>query len=217
MILSVINTVAKNLSYCPIRSVYKPEERYEQTLKTIESVKKYIPNAHIVLIECSKLNQEMETGFINTVNLYLNYSSDPSIQNAVDGIHKSYAEGLTILKFLESEEFKNLQVDNLFKLSGRYYLTDMFKLNEYSNTQNCFRRFSYQGSNVGRYFSVLYKIYKTSLEEYKNMFKTSIMETVNVNMDMEAFLCSHMKKNIKLLDHLGFEGNIAVNGALIIH
>jgi len=215
MILSVINTINKNLSYSPIRSIYSSDERYNQTLKTIESAKKYIPGSYIVLLECSVLNQEMESVFKNSVNLYLNYSQDPGIRSAVDGIHKSYAEGLIILKFLESDEFKGLPVENLFKLSGRYYLTEAFKLSEYLNQYNCFRRFYYAGNSTERYFSVLYKIHKESLEEYKAMFKNNIAETWNVNMDMEGFLCAHLKNNIKVFEQLGFEGHIAVNGQFL--
>lgn len=217
MIISVINTVARNLSYYPIRSIYTSEERYKQTLKTIESVKKYIPDAYIVLIEGSVLNTEMETGFKNMVNMYINYSTDKDVYNAVNDVHKSYAEGVTILKFLESNEFKNLNVENLFKISGRYYLTDSFDINEYMNICNCFKPIaqgSYQYSNLERYHPVLYKIHKTSLDDYKNIFIKYSTQMFNVQVDMEAFLCQYMKNNVKLLDRLGVEGNIAVNGAL---
>lgn len=215
MIISVINTIDSPLSYHPIRSVYTSEERYQQTLKTIESVKKHIPNSYIVFIEGSILNQTTETGLKQLVDLYLNYSSDNTIYTAVNDIHKSYAEGLTILKFLESEECKNLQIENLFKLSGRYYITNSFKLDEYTNTHNCFKQIPEKNciDRAPRYSPVMYKIHKTSLDEYRDMFKNnlSIMQQY-VDADIESFLCYFMINNIKFIEWLGVAGHVSVNG-----
>ncbi|ARF12501.1 hypothetical protein Klosneuvirus_6_63 [Klosneuvirus KNV1] len=218
MIVSVISTVEKCLSYYPIRSVYTPEERYQQTLKTIDSIKKHIPDAYIILIEGSILNSAMEKGFKENVNIYLNYSYDQIVYNAVNDIHKSYAEGILILKFLQSDEFKNINVENLFKLSGRYYLTNSFKLDEYLNKQNCFRPIPtgvYQHDYTARYYPVLYKINKSYLEEYEHMFINHLTDTYNPNIDIEAFLCKYMKNNVKFLDLLGVAGNVSVNGVYI--
>ncbi len=50
VISSVINTTKNGLSYTNTRSVYSSDERYEQTIKSIESCKK-INDSEILFIE----------------------------------------------------------------------------------------------------------------------------------------------------------------------
>jgi len=60
IITSVLNCVVKPLSYYHIRNIFTVEERYQQTLKSIDSVKKYIPNVEILYCECSNLSNNLE-------------------------------------------------------------------------------------------------------------------------------------------------------------
>ena len=52
LITSVINTGKVGWSYTQTRSSYSPEERYNQSLQTIDSIRKYLPGAKIVFLEC---------------------------------------------------------------------------------------------------------------------------------------------------------------------
>ena len=60
LITSVINIPNIPLSYTNIRSVYTCEERFIQTQKTIESLRRMIPDLEILLVECSDLKVEYE-------------------------------------------------------------------------------------------------------------------------------------------------------------
>tara|TARA_B110000208_G_C11756952_1_gene425495 strand:+ start:1233 stop:1397 length:165 start_codon:yes stop_codon:yes gene_type:complete len=48
LITSIINTPNKPLSYSKIRSVFTRKERFEQTKKTIQSIKEKIPEYKII-------------------------------------------------------------------------------------------------------------------------------------------------------------------------
>ena len=58
LITSIINTPKTPLSYSKIRSVYTRNERFEQTKKTIESIKEKIPNHKILIVECTDFNED---------------------------------------------------------------------------------------------------------------------------------------------------------------
>ena len=53
-----------SLLECPgSRSVYNRKHRFEQTKQTIDSVKKHIRDAYIILIDCTEMNEEESTYF----------------------------------------------------------------------------------------------------------------------------------------------------------
>ena len=52
-ISSIIDTPNIPFNYSHIRSVFTRDERFEQTKNTINSIRKYCPDAKIFIIECS--------------------------------------------------------------------------------------------------------------------------------------------------------------------
>lgn len=147
--------------------------------------------------------------------MYLNYLDDEILKNIVNGS--------MILKFLDSDDFKKINISNLFKISGRYFLNDHFDLTQYINDFNIFKQITDGGSytNTPCYYSFFYKIDKKYLLEYVNVFKNNVCKLGtnrdDYHCDMEHFLCTYFKDNIKYIDVLGISGNIAVNGEQINH
>jgi hypothetical protein len=72
LITSIIDTPNTPLSYTNTRSVFSKEERFEQTKKTILSIRNKIPNNKIFLVECSKLTLEENNYFLSNVDYFLN-------------------------------------------------------------------------------------------------------------------------------------------------
>jgi len=110
-------------------SVFNHTERYNQTIKTIESIKKYVPTALIVVVEASYTSK-----FTFGEVLVFNIEKNEEIYG-----HKSIGESLIIEQFLNSEYYKNLNsIDIVFKISGRYYLNDKFNINSHDLSKiNC--------------------------------------------------------------------------------
>ena len=48
IITSILNPINKPLDYCNKRTIYSIEERYQQTIITINSIKEKIPNYFMV-------------------------------------------------------------------------------------------------------------------------------------------------------------------------
>lgn len=116
-------------------SIYTPEERYKQTLKTIESVQKNIPNAKIVILEASEYHDHL-TNFNNTIVYNVKQS------HIVSRIPKSCGEVMILREFLESDLFRELRplIDRIFKVSGRYIIKDSFILDNFSFNKITVRR-----------------------------------------------------------------------------
>jgi hypothetical protein len=71
MITSVINTGNTPWSYSAVRSAFSIEERFQQTLHTIQSIRDKVPSSVILLVECSELSAEMEDTLKSKVEHYL--------------------------------------------------------------------------------------------------------------------------------------------------
>jgi len=78
LVTSAINTSTNPLSYTNTRSAFTHEERFKQSLITIESIKQYIPNPYIVFIEGTIINDEYKNTIINSVNYLHKAYEDPS-------------------------------------------------------------------------------------------------------------------------------------------
>ena len=110
-------------------SVYSDEERFQHTLKTIESIDKYCPSNLKYMYETSAelpnenyLNHLSEKG----VNIIWTGSDDNVKQFSTVGL-RSPAESLSfyhILTWFKDNGKKDIQAKRLYKISGRYWLND---------------------------------------------------------------------------------------------
>lgn len=69
VITSVIHISHKRLNYAERRSLFDPRERLEQTKKTIDSIRQYIPKARIIFVEGGgiKNHQNSHPVWTNTI------------------------------------------------------------------------------------------------------------------------------------------------------
>lgn len=135
LIPSIIDTPNKPLSYHSVRSVFTKQERLEQTKATIESVRSRIPNNKILVIECSPLSEEENAYFLENTDIFINLYELPD-KSYIEKIHsssKSMGEGTMTIYALEYLLTHKMEYDTLYKLSGRYRLTDKFSYDRYNN------------------------------------------------------------------------------------
>ena len=129
--------------------IYTPQQRIAQTLETVDSIRKYIPNSTILLIDNSKIDVQNDNStelnqLLDAVDYYFDNSEDPDIQyfhNNVSNydVGKNSMETLGTLKvfkhILEDQEVLDVikNSNRVFKLSGRYVITDQFDLTKFDN------------------------------------------------------------------------------------
>jgi hypothetical protein len=123
-------------------SIYKPEERLAQTLETIASVRERIPNATICLTDCSQpgISVEVKDQLVKHVDYFIDFSSDENViwihdNIQVQDIVKNLTELTVVHSFFETAQEKGWfdNCERVFKVSGRYRLTDKFNIRDYEN------------------------------------------------------------------------------------
>lgn len=202
LITSLLNPINKPLSYTKVRSIYSIEDRFQQTLKTINSVKSKIPNYYIILLEASNNIEKYDVIFKELVNEYYNFKDDEKITEKVESKYKGLGEVYMLLGYLNNNNLNKF--DSIIKISGRYYLDNTFNFNIFDSNNNIFRSFY---SNVVS--TRLYKITNSYFFKFIENLKNSI-EYLEKGISVEEVfykLITYLHVN-----HLGLSGNVAVSG-----
>lgn len=207
LVTSVINTPNKQLSYSKTRSVFSRKERFEQTKKTIQSIKEKISNCKIIVVECTDFNEEENNYFKDNCDYLLNLWNNKNLHDYIFGISKSLGEGTMTIKAIQYIQQLNLEYNYLYKISGRYWLNENFTLIEIKS--NTFKRINNNPNNI---FTALYKIDKESVNKLLGFLVNNI-ENMKKCIGYEV-LIAHFIKNIdkKLVDIIGLSGFVTVCG-----
>lgn len=125
-------------------SYFTSEQRFQQTLETIKSVKEKVPDAYICLYEVSsvRLKDEYRDELISNCDLFLEFYDEPGIELIYENLNKqpdrfSYVKSMlecrALLNVFEYMGRNNVFSDatRVFKISGRYTLNDNFNIEDY--------------------------------------------------------------------------------------
>lgn len=127
-VTSVIHFKQKALSYSQVRSSFSPTERLEQTLATIASIRQYIPNAYIVVVESGIQKSWLEKLQI-AVDEYIYAGDNSFIRKIVDSPYKWAGELSSLLYALRKT--RKISSEYITKISGRYRIDHNFILSEF--------------------------------------------------------------------------------------
>jgi hypothetical protein len=228
--------------------IYTPAERIQQTLETAQSAKKYIPGAVLVLVDNSKVDVQNDDSptfneLVDLVDYYIDNSDDPDIQyfhNNVSNydIGKNSMEVIGLTKALmyitNTPDLMNevSEATRIFKLSGRYVVTDKFDITKFDNAETkdkyVFKRRQPAWCNPNvtgvnsllqtRLYSFTPSILVNTLQLLQaimqNMFSVFNQgEYIDVEHSMFKFV---PPEQLVEVDQVGLQGNIAPNGMMII-
>lgn len=228
--------------------IYQSAQRIQQTLDTAKSAKKYIPGAVVVLIDNSKVDVQNDTSpefeeLIDLVDYYIDNSDDADIQyfhNNVANydIGKNAMEAMGLFKaltYINNDTDLKKEINSaarVFKLSGRYQVTDKFDITAFDNasTQDKYvfkkaqpswinpvdtgvntllqtRLWSFSPNQLGETIGMYSKIIATMLDLFNQQ------KYIDNEHAMSKFI---PKDKLVELDIVGLVGNIAPNGMMII-
>lgn len=127
-------------------SAYDEEQRFNQTLETIECIRKKVPESYVVLFECSSkaIDEKQKETLKEKVDLFLDFYDEPGIIQIYENLEqrpelitygKSLLETRGLLNTLYTIRKHNLFGDSqrVFKLTGRYLLNDDFDIQDYES------------------------------------------------------------------------------------
>jgi hypothetical protein len=228
--------------------IYSPQERIKQTLETAQSARKYIPDALIILVDNSKVDVQNDDSaefneLMDTVDYYIDNSDDADIQHFHNNvtnydIGKNAMEVLGLIKALtyianNDDLLKEVNATSrIFKLSGRYQVTDKFDIKKFDN-ENTKEKYVFktrQPSWCDPQVTGVNSLLQTRLYSFtppmlldtlrilntiiQNMFNTF---NQNAYIDVEHSMVKFLPADrIVELETVGLMGNIAPNGMMII-
>jgi hypothetical protein len=206
IINSAIWLDSKPLSYSKGRTVFSPQQRVEQTLRTISSIRHYVPNAKIICLEIGK-RREL-TGVIEEQADEFYFLGDKKIvRMACDSRFKNLGEALT---FLKGYSFLKNKGDFYFKLSGRYFLNEDFNLLQWDLDKfNMLKTGSVMSTRLYGFSASLLPLWRRTL-----LFCLPLLlANRSIEWSMPWFV---PKRNINYLQgKIGVAGNIGPDGSFI--
>jgi hypothetical protein len=215
-ISSKVIVSTNKFDYSSSRSIYTTEERYEQTLKTIESIRHYIPNSYVILFDNSDFDEKQYSELKVKCDLFLNVCNDIDIyeytNNKIYKLYGELAQTAYVLKYI-SENLGHLKFDNFFKISGRYWINKSFNYSDYINSHNIFKR-KPDVTDRRYYYTSFYKISNKNFRGFVDLIVGMFNDSKNHNdfdgYDWEVLLSKKLNYNFIELLNLGITENIAV-------
>jgi hypothetical protein len=242
------NTVLITSAIYTNYGIYNVEQRIQQTLATALSARKYIPDSVIILIDNSKVDVQNDESaefeaLLDAVDYYIDNSDDPDIQHFHNNVQnydigKNSMECIGMLKALthistDPELMEVIESSNrIFKLSGRYEVTDKFDISQFDNvnTQDKYVFKQAQPSWIPdkdtgvdrllqtRLYSFTPSLFADTIVLFKeiinNMFATFNQQKY---IDIEHSMAKYIPRDrLVELETVGLQGNIAPNGAMVI-
>ena len=213
LITSIINISNKPLSYTTCRSVYTKSERFDQTKYTIETIKKYIPDNKIYLVECSDLTDDERKYFVENTDIFFNIydlNNTETTKKITDSASKSLCEGTMTILALQKLFNNNIPFKNLFKVSGRYYLNEKFNYDLWNNENIIVKPVGIE--NYPWTHTTIYKLPYDCAKKWLNFLLESLVQFNNVGYEQifSIFLEKHEHVPIHII--VGICGNVSGNG-----
>lgn len=127
-------------------SAYGEQERFQQTLRTIECIREKAPNSYVLLIECSSspIDKKQKDSLKDLCDLFLEIYNEPGMVQIYENLEKrpkafTYGKSLLetrgLLNALYTVQEHNLFSDSqrIFKMTGRYLLNEGFEITDYES------------------------------------------------------------------------------------
>lgn len=125
-----------------IGSFHSSEERFNQTLDTIKSIREKVPNFMIWITESSpvELPKEYSEELIRQSDYYVEHYNDEVLKQLYENLNKcpeKFDFGKSLLEtrslFNTFVQIQDLDFTRAFKISGRYTLNDEFNIADYES------------------------------------------------------------------------------------
>ena len=231
LILSVIKTPRLPLSYTWKRSSFSHDGRWKQTLNTFRTVKHYLPNAKVMMVECSDLDEDKMKVVNENVDFFINKFDDEDHKAIIYDKWKAHGEATQTLTAFEYIKEHNIHFKNLFKISGRYYMTHDFKYDLYDNDMQIFKalpnhepcpEINKLGSISTRLYKIPYKsmeILDKFLRNYRGAMQRRGMMSTYEKVFAQYLLETKYENTVivKEPDKVGVEGKVSVRNNNLVN
>jgi mannosyltransferase OCH1-like enzyme len=207
IITSVIETTKDHLNYSKIRSVYSAEERFEQTLETIKSVRFNIPDSVILFIECSP-HSDMTYKISQLTDYYINVIDDDIKSSTVrKTAFKGQGESILMLEafnFILKHKLDLKQgVKQIFKISGRYSLNEHFNYLQWNDNEKIVCKLTNLYDGKDGIHTFFYKFLSSQIMIIKDIYLQYLNDENMEKISIECFIKNQFDLiNFKKINYL---------------
>jgi hypothetical protein len=222
--------------------VFNPEQRLQQTVETIASIRKFVPESKIIVMECcgTPITRAQADILSQNADMFRDYSQDADVQALYDNDNWDVVKNGTeimcfgkLLVHLHDNQILTdvLKVDRIHKMSGRYVLNSEFDHATYEDPAVIDRivigpkyksQFPIEVTTVPlQYMARLWSWPVALTPEVIQVYQDSFVffaERLAAGgyVDIEHVLYKFLPESlVKELPSLGVEGQIAPNGSPI--
>lgn len=209
-------------------SVYTEEERFKQTIETLDSIDKYCPNNQVFIFDSSPERPNVEYfQELSDRGAVIFYTGDESDVKKFSQLgQRSIAECITFIYFLSWFKQQNFKSKRIYKLSGRYRLNDNFVVDDerfkdsfvFSTALDSWMPKDRQEfAGVDKLFRLRLWHMDYSLLDTFQLTLSKILQdcsTYGIDVEHSYYKNLHTYKTIEL-DKIGVCGNIAPSGDYI--
>lgn len=209
-------------------SVFSNDERFVQTVETINSIQKYCSNNKIILFDASYEMPRKE--YVETIaNMgvdFLYAGNNAQVKYFSDVGLRSLAETISFIIAIDYFSKNKVDCKRIYKVSGRYKLNDNFILNREDfkdafvflpTVESWMHKKKQQNAGVDRIFELrLWHMDSSLFELFKSKLPTIYNNCVQYDIDVEHsyYKNLNMHKWVEVKP-IGLEGVIAPTGAII--
>lgn len=210
----------EGIIYGKPRSVYTHDQRYEQTLGTINSIRETVPQTYIILVELSDLLPKYKKILFDIVDCFIDLSHDKSAQHyAIND--KSIGDLYSVLQGYLFVLTSNIKFDVIYKISGRYYLDNNFKLSNFDKNHITFNRYTFMTEDKKTvYYTTGYGCgYEMKLHLLKGFLDAFFILQQKECHNIEGALFKAMDSktpNLRFVDKIGVSGLVSTTGELAV-
>jgi len=196
-----------------IARFFTPEERYQQTLYTIHTIREKVPNSFCLIIEGSKISQEQREQFSQISDHLIMCDCDIDVRKCVNDTRNI---GIGECKLLEiGMNFileQKISAKMCIKLGSRYYLNENFDLSNYDTSKYNFRKHFDECVLQDVYTTGLFTIPMKNIPDFIQTQGTMIA-IINHNDMVERLYCTIIPiEQVNDVKVLGLGGRLNYNG-----
>lgn len=139
---SSIQPKSGRFTYSPTRTIFSPEERFRQTIFTINSLRNCLPDSKIVVVDSSEEYKDyifINDFFKNVEFIPLKELSGEAFDIANNHNNKSVCESVILNTYYRQYKKQILEYDMVIKATGRYFYFD-FNDNSFTHTDIYFKK-----------------------------------------------------------------------------
>jgi hypothetical protein len=203
----ITSTVYTELGLIP------PDSRLQQTVETINSIRQHVANAQIIMVENSSISSDIQDYFRSQVDHYV-YTGSRTICQTFNRLGiKGAGESYMLLVALDLIKTENIMADRIFKISGRYRLTDKFNIAVYDD---CHGKFCFRTRGADFLHTRLWSACGSILDDMMDLVQRSMKTHLFANVTIESAIYQNMNfQQLTEFDQLHCEGYIAPWNTLV--